>query len=880
MSEHVFLVLVCVCVGARASALICLGCVGASAAAAVLRASFRVFALFDLSPDRVLHLVVQMYLAHRDLFVPESLAVHEKSHFGWRSPVWQDLAGRAALPPPRGDMAAGGGAQQGSGTQQQPSGGGGNSVQKVVGPNVMGSREEYQLVRRLQSALFGGVYEAKGLSSGRDFAIKVLHKSELTKAQETNSIEFCEVPLSEIRFAEHMRGHENVMEPEEHFEDQYCFYVVFDLCRGGDLLEALKPKQRGFDELQAQALIKQATKGLAYLHQRRVAMQDVSLENMLLHVEETTGHYCVKVCDPGQAAIFDLDSAGEEKEVGFRGLVGKSFRPPELHKQKPYLATKVDSWCLGWSTFYLLTAQPLFMSADPAQQDSDWTLFEQGHYMALFSQKSKVCSYTALDFIFRLMQLEPSRRMSVVDALDHAWLTDAKICPVLAPQEFWPESLQKSRRSLGASLGATITPPGAAVPAEDSMVSQSAPQHQASLDDDSTKAVPPPPPPNSIVPTLATSTPGSTSLPVASAKPPNGSISWGAPAAGELPAWSAAPGQLMSTPVLRVQSPARSPRATAAHGALQFDQRRSRGRQVQMQGGAARLPYVVATNHSPAPVGLSPVSPTHRVLSSASIRAASPPQSHHPALQLRAQPVTAVPTGVPEAAQGFQQHSAFTTPRMASRPRSPSGGVEVSPIRMDGKQPAWAFKADAEENHGVGMSTMPDGCRPRGSRPTAVRALSPQTTMSQQVVHVGGTAQVRYVQSPTRAQAPVYMQARSPSPVHIQGMLSVVRPSPSQMRSASPGAPRGGISWTQVAPTFSPRHGGSPAMSRAASPLGQTAIPAAGAPAGPVGFSFTPDLPSPRFENRTMSPAPSGAITFPKRVPAPSAMRQPVVLRR
>lgn len=87
------------------------------------------------------------------------------------------------------------------------------SAPKVVGPNVMGKREEYQLVRRLQSALFGGVYEAKGLTSARDYAIKVLHKSELSKAQETSSIEFCEVPLSEIRFAELMSGDEHVMEP-------------------------------------------------------------------------------------------------------------------------------------------------------------------------------------------------------------------------------------------------------------------------------------------------------------------------------------------------------------------------------------------------------------------------------------------------------------------------------------------------------------------------------------------------------------------------------------------------------------------------------------------------------------------------------------------
>ena len=34
---------------------------------------------------------------------------------------------------------------------------------------------------------------------------------------------------------------------------RYCHYVVFDLARGGDLLEALKKKPRGFPEEEARS---------------------------------------------------------------------------------------------------------------------------------------------------------------------------------------------------------------------------------------------------------------------------------------------------------------------------------------------------------------------------------------------------------------------------------------------------------------------------------------------------------------------------------------------------------------------------------------------------------------------------------------------------
>lgn len=312
----------------------------------------------------------------------------------------------------------------------------------IVGPNIMGAREEYQLIKNLQSALFGGVYEARGLSSNRDYAIKVLHKSEMARVQETSSIEFCEVPLSELKFAKVMAGCENVMEAMEHFEDSYCHYCVFDLARGGDLLEALKQKPQGFQESHAQYYIKQAAKGLAFMHGRRVAMQDVSLENMLLCVNESTGNFQVKICDPGQAVHFEVSATGEEQHVGFRGLVGKSFRPPELHEQRSYLATKVDSWCLGWSTFYLLTAQPLFMVA--TAEDPDWVLFRHGNYKSLFERKKPAISDSAWDFIIRLLTLDPTRRMSVADCIEHPWLAGDRVPPVRAPMEILPENLRRA----------------------------------------------------------------------------------------------------------------------------------------------------------------------------------------------------------------------------------------------------------------------------------------------------------------------------------------------------------------------------------------------------------------------------------------------------
>ncbi|CAE7524268.1 Stk33, partial [Symbiodinium natans] len=190
-----------------------------------------------------------------------------------------------------------------------------------VGTELDGGKELYRLERHLQKAIFGDVYEALALSTGRRLAVKVteLEKMRLQAKHQT----LCESPLCEIRFAEMMKGLDNVLQLEED---------------------------------QAKLLILDVARGLASLHMRGLAMQDVTLENMLLFVDED-GQWQVRVGDPGQAVAFVMDPAtGQEKPVPFNGLVADDFRPPELYEEQDYLASRVDSWCLGWNTFYLLTA--------------------------------------------------------------------------------------------------------------------------------------------------------------------------------------------------------------------------------------------------------------------------------------------------------------------------------------------------------------------------------------------------------------------------------------------------------------------------------------------------------------------------------------------
>lgn len=155
-----------------------------------------------------------------------------------------------------------------------------------------------------------------------------------------------------------------------------------------------------------------------------IALQDFSLENCLLSYD-LDGVYALKLCDPGQAVIFERDENGRELPVPYRGCIGKKFRPPEIFTQKEYLGTKVDSWCLGWSTFYLLCASELFGSCHPHDDDIRWKYYSVGDMesiLKLSGLRDNHLSAMSVDFIRKLVNIDPSTRLSCEDALNHDFL--------------------------------------------------------------------------------------------------------------------------------------------------------------------------------------------------------------------------------------------------------------------------------------------------------------------------------------------------------------------------------------------------------------------------------------------------------------------------
>lgn len=80
---------------------------------------------------------------------------------------------------------------------------------------------------------------------------------------------------------------------------------------------------------------------------------------------------------------------------------------------------EVDAWCLGFSVFQLLAGVSLFQSSDPASNDVHWADVARGALPELLRLRAAPTqlSHDAEDFVRGLLDLNPSRRMSVLEAL-------------------------------------------------------------------------------------------------------------------------------------------------------------------------------------------------------------------------------------------------------------------------------------------------------------------------------------------------------------------------------------------------------------------------------------------------------------------------------
>ncbi|KAI9847689.1 MAG: hypothetical protein M1837_001937 [Sclerophora amabilis] len=295
--------------------------------------------------------------------------------------------------------------------------------------------ERWTLLEKMGDGAFSNVYRAKDTTGQMDeVAIKVVRKFEMNSSQRANI-------LKEVQIMRQI-DHPNIVKLVDFSESRQYYYIVLELCPGGELFHQIV-RLTYFSEDLSRHVILQVAKALEYLHEEKgVVHRDIKPENLLFYPTPF-----IPTRNPKPKSAEDEDKADEGEFVrgvgaggigqikiadfGLSKIVWESqtmtpcgtvgYTAPEIVKDERY-SKSVDMWALGCVLYTLLCGFP------PFYDESIQVLTEKvarGQYTFLSPWWDDI-SKSAQDLVSHLLTVDPAKRYSIQQFLEHPWIRQSK----------------------------------------------------------------------------------------------------------------------------------------------------------------------------------------------------------------------------------------------------------------------------------------------------------------------------------------------------------------------------------------------------------------------------------------------------------------------
>ncbi|KAG1663157.1 hypothetical protein FOA52_006054 [Chlamydomonas sp. UWO 241] len=225
-----------------------------------------------------------------------------------------------------------------------------------------------------------------------------------------------------------------------------------------NLLELLESSPRGMSRSAVRLVVRQLCSALAFMHSKGVMYRDLKPENLLVGEDGS-----VKFCDFGFARYFNKPGEALTDYVATRWyrspelLLGPPFREPESGKRVQYMyGAEVDMWAVGCIMGELFDGEPVF----PGESDLDQMYkiltmmgplvpeqqaifkanpmnagiyFNSRNRRSLAERYNGKMSGVELDFLTRILDMDPAKRLTSEQALSHPYLAEAVRAPSFSP---------------------------------------------------------------------------------------------------------------------------------------------------------------------------------------------------------------------------------------------------------------------------------------------------------------------------------------------------------------------------------------------------------------------------------------------------------------
>ena len=292
--------------------------------------------------------------------------------------------------------------------------------------------KKYEILSKLGKGAYGIVWKAVDKRTKEIVALKKCFDAfqNATDAQRT---------FREIVFLQELNGHENIIRLSNviRAENDRDIYLIFDFM-DTDLHAVIRANI--LEDIHKQYIVYQTLKCLKYIHSADLLHRDLKPSNLLLNSE------ChMKVCDFGLARSIDKrDNTNQPILTDY--VATRWYRAPEILLGSNNYTKSADMWSVGCILAELLLGKPFFpgtstlnqldrvmeVTGRPNKEDivALNSPVAQTMLESLPTTKTKkirdifpTASDEAIDMMQNLMRFNPTKRLSVEEALAHPFVS-------------------------------------------------------------------------------------------------------------------------------------------------------------------------------------------------------------------------------------------------------------------------------------------------------------------------------------------------------------------------------------------------------------------------------------------------------------------------